>query len=1600
MTTASPTSVAEKSSTVSRAAAHSVQAKLSVSQKNDTYEQEADRTADVVVNHSSSAAPHSAAVQTGSNASVAGVVATRVAPKISRLIDRAPQRKLQLQEDEEAQTKVQRQEDEEAQTKVQRQEDEEAQTKVQRQEDEETQTKVQRQEDEEAQTKVQRQEDEEAQTKVQRQEEEKAQAKVEARPNVRDKQRSPELGQVEGKLFSNKGKGEPLDDTTRVSMEAGFGADFSGVKIHTGADAVAMSRDLNAQAFTHGKDVFFNSGKFEPDIVRGKILLAHELTHVVQQGAADQRLGEGAIAQNNAKKDQLPPKPLDKEAKSVEETTKTKIEQNEPQTVEKPPVEASSESTGEATAEETKTASADEAAPTEEGKSGEGDENEKASKGQAGKSGKKSGKKGKAAAKAEGGGVGAFLKKMTNAIFQSKKAKVTQLAKKEKTTDAPETKLEQTQKSVIPPAEESQSRAKAGQVSTVEQVKAPEPDEAQAKQQFNTALDNAVPTSLEEVDEFKEQGKGRMVGEAVKGVVTADTQQVKGTYQEIDNPPASQPPEQSPQELPAMEEAPETGAIAMGEGVVGEVQPEHTDLTEFDQSSDQLLQEEGITDEQLEMVDEGDLAEAKQDRKTVKTQVKEGPKEVKQLERQEKQQVNQALQKEEEAGRQEMRGERQKELRGARDDQQKTKSAIELKRQKVTEHINGIYQKANDTVKQKLNDLETKSMRAFDESERQATQTFEGNVKRRIDGFKKRRYDRWGGSLLWLKDKLLGMDDLPEVKNIFDNEKSQFITNIDSAIKNITEENKRVIQECKDIVATAKTDIDVYVQGLGPELQKTGQQAMTDIKGKLDALDKKINDKAKELQKKLAAKREAAIKAIEEKIEKMKEAMSGLISKLGNLLLNAMLKFFKWGLKKAGFSPDELMAIINKGKVVIKKIVTDPIGFIGNIIKAVKGGIDLFKTNIKKHLIGGLISWLTGAMADVPITLPKQFDLKGILHLVLQILGLTWDRIRQKLVERVGEKVVKIAETSVDIVRRLITEGPMALWEMIKDKAEEIKNTVMNGIRNWVITEVVKQGIIKLVSFLNPAGAIIQAIIAIYNTVMFFVENIKRIIEMVKTVFNSIGNIAMGKISAAAQAVESAMARTIPIILNFIARLLGLSGIGKAITDVIKKIREPIDKIVNKVLDSVVAMAKKLLGKGKAAGKAIKEKGKSVIKGLVKWVSLKASFKTKDNKSHKVFIDGQGKKSEIMVASQKEKMTAYFARTKDRVSNMKDGKEKNKLGTAVGLAESHYDLAIKEKDGLTLLEKQEAVDKKVVKKKEQTIRLEFREVGKQIKILGVETIAGLNLATKITPSGGTGGTEKITADPLTPISGNTKGSPPQSSKTEPPGWSHLVKVHNAKPELNLFGNWLRMHLIHEEMHGPGKSFNLVPTPTRPNNLARDQAEHPALKKLADPEAILWYQTTVIYHSGSGSKSYLKHFPNFITMEWKKYSDFEKNEAGPVKKSGPFEIHESEVPSLSGVSGGASSRLQLRNVRQREFTAIAKQMSFLSQNQAIRLHSAYSQVVGMPSKIALGEYYREKIQTGGEDRYKEHHIEQDWQALQSLSGKKVDIGQGDQTIDIK
>ena len=157
---------------------------------------------------------------------------------------------------------------------------------------------------------VQRQEEEEVQAKtlLQRQQEEEEELQTQAAEEEEEIQTQPGEGQpatvaedLETRINSARGGGQPLSDDVRKPMEQALGADFSGVRVHTDSEAHLLSQKLSAKAFTTARDIFFRQDEYSPGSDSGRKLIAHELTHVVQQnGDRVERKSDGDMVDHQA----------------------------------------------------------------------------------------------------------------------------------------------------------------------------------------------------------------------------------------------------------------------------------------------------------------------------------------------------------------------------------------------------------------------------------------------------------------------------------------------------------------------------------------------------------------------------------------------------------------------------------------------------------------------------------------------------------------------------------------------------------------------------------------------------------------------------------------------------------------------------------------------------------------------------------------------------------------------------------------------------------------------------------------------------------------------------------------------------------------------------------------------------------------------------------------------------------------------------------------------------------------------------------------------------------------------------------------------------
>jgi Domain of unknown function (DUF4157) len=305
--------------------------------------------------------------------------------------------------------------------------------------------------------------------------------------------------------------------------------------------------------------------------------------------------------------------------------------------------------------------------------------------------------------------------------------------------------------------------------------------------------------------------------------------------------------------------------------------------------------------------------------------------------------------------------------------------------------------------------------------------------------------------------------------------------------------------------------------------------------------------------------------------------------KIGTAFAGFLGKFFSW----AGNTIWDLLKIIfevvapgaipylKKVGAAIKKIFKDPIGFVGNLVKAGKLGFQNFANNIGAHLKAAFLDWLTGSLPGVYI--PKSFALMEILKLALSVLGLTWANIRQKLVKATSENVVKGLEVGFAIVKKLVTEGPAAAWEEIKSQLANLKDMVVEGIMSFIVETVVKKAVAKVLSLLVPGGAFIQAIISIYDTIMVFIAKLSKIIQVAMAFLDSMMAIANGAIGGAAAKVESVLAGLLSLAISFLAGFLGLGKIADKVMNIINtKVRAPVDKALDYLINWIVTTAKKL----------------------------------------------------------------------------------------------------------------------------------------------------------------------------------------------------------------------------------------------------------------------------------------------------------------------------------------------------------------------------------------------------------------------------------------
>lgn len=756
------------------------------------------------------------------------------------------------------------------------------------------------------------------------------------------------------------------------------------------------------------------------------------------------------------------------------------------------------------------------------------------------------------------------------------------VARKERAHPPAATATADAQAAAQGPSDELETKAQAAQVG---EMAAEEPnafDKEAFKQALSAKIESIAPSTLKQADEFEESNDLPELKRSVSGTVTqAKEQSAKPLAEKTTEQPDTSGVEAKPVEPLS---PPEVGGPPPGVGARGAAPKPKTEsevsapFEERSRSLDEPFAAAEVSESTLEASNDPTLTAAVSAKRAAQEHAAQAPAEYRAEE--------QAVLSEARAGAETAAATKTEEMHGGRAElldqvqgrQEGTKGEDETKRAEIAARFREIYEQTKTDVEEKLKALDEAVNTAFDAGAERARKNFESYVAERMREYKKRRYSGAIGKARWLKDKLTSLPDY--VNTFYETGRKRYVAEMEGVIDQIATIVETGLNAAKKRIAEGRAEIAEEQQNLPDSLKELGQEAAAEIQSEFDSLEQSVDDRKDQLIDTLAQKYTENLQAVDARIEELKEANRGLVDKAMDAVVGAIQTVLE--LKNL------LLGVLRKAAAAAAHIVTDPIGFLGNLVSGVKQGFTNFLANLKKHLLTGLIEWLTGAMSEAGITLPETFDLKGVFSLVMQVLGLTYENIRAQAVKVLGEKTVSALETTFEVFKVLVTQGVAGLWEYIKDKLGDLKAMVMDKVQEIIATQVIEAGINWILGLLGPVGAFIKACKAIYDIVSFFIEKARQVAALVDGILDSVLAIAQGNLSGAATLVENALARSVPVLIGFLANLLGLGDLPAKIKRVMAAVQKPINKAIQWVLTQAKKAALKLggaLGLGKKKSK-------------------------------------------------------------------------------------------------------------------------------------------------------------------------------------------------------------------------------------------------------------------------------------------------------------------------------------------------------------------------------------------------------------------------------
>lgn len=517
-------------------------------------------------------------------------------------------------------------------------------------------------------------------------------------------------------------------------------------------------------------------------------------------------------------------------------------------------------------------------------------------------------------------------------------------------------------------------------------------------------------------------------------------------------------------------------------------------------------------------------------------------------------------------------------------------------------------------------------------------------------------------------------------------------------------------------------------------------------------------------------------------------------------LMGAMKHAFKLLLRALDVPLELLEAVLGKLVMAWDTIKDKPEQFLKNLWGTIKLAFKGFFKRILTHLKNGIVGWLTKSLEGAKIVWPQDWtDVGDLFGFVMSVLGISvdhvLDRIALKYPERAAQlrKIIKVATGAWEWISMLARGDFQGIWEKIKEKISNLYNMVIQGVVDWLMKEVVQGVMMQLLTTADPTGIseIVMFIVDTYRTIKTAVQYMRQILTMMNSMLDSILNIANGVLQPAADLIEDAFDRGMPVVIGFLANLVGLGNIGEGIQEALTKVREKVDEGIDWLIEKAAAIVEKVVG---------------AVKGVVALLFPPEKIEIGEEQ-HTVTAEDSGDQYGIYVESEKKNLNDFAKYAADTAK--RTPKEDLVSADIAKLMDSYRDWQ-KEADK-TAKEKDEGEQKQ---KQEKNIN-DFKIIASLIKKIMQNLPATLLYRTKISTSrpikkyksmelGGT----IAEANPLTPD--HVKGVAPGTATWDL--WKEVAPGSKKNQNLRRQDKALyyRGHLLSRWLGGGNETENLTP----------------------------------------------------------------------------------------------------------------------------------------------------------------------------------------------